>query len=120
MSNRKIERRADLAVCSDLNGLPPFVQKILANRGVTSVNDIDYSLTGLADFKLLKNIDKAVDALLKIIERRLSVVIVGDFDADGATSTALLMQVFPLLGISKVSYVVPNRFDFGYGLSSWL
>jgi single-stranded-DNA-specific exonuclease len=84
-------------------------------RGVKSAKQLDYGLAGLAPVGSLENIAAAVDLLLKHRDQRI--VIVGDFDVDGATSTALLMRCFSAFGFTQVDYLVPNRFDYGYGLS---
>ncbi len=98
-----------------LTGLDPIMARILATRGVRDAHEIDHSLAKLAPISLLGNIEAAVDLLLACREQRI--VIVGDFDADGATSTALMMRCLSQLGFDAVDSLVPNRFDFGYGLS---
>jgi len=65
----------------------------------------------------LKGVEQAANILLKAIHTQARILIVGDFDVDGATSTALAMRALPLFGARNVSYLVPNRFNFGYGLS---
>lgn len=98
-----------------LTGIDPIMARILATRGVRDAHEIDHSLAKLAPISLLGNIEAAVDLLLACREQRI--VIVGDFDADGATSTALMMRCLSQLGFDAVDSLVPNRFDFGYGLS---
>ena len=63
------------------------------------------------------DIDKAVDLLIEAIEKEQRVLIVADFDADGATSCALMMRGLAMFGMSKLDYIVPNRFEYGYGLT---
>lgn len=94
-----------------------LLNRIYQSRGVLSKSELQYDLTQLADYKLLTNIDAAVIALIEMIEASAKVIIVGDFDADGATSTALLMEALPAMGMKHLTYVVPNRFEYGYGLS---
>jgi single-stranded-DNA-specific exonuclease len=96
-------------------GIDPLLARVYAARGVKSAGELDYGLAGLAPVGTLDNVDTAVDLLLENRSRRI--VIVGDFDVDGATSTALLLRVLSEYGFADVDYLVPNRFEFGYGLS---
>ena len=98
-----------------LEGVDPLFSRLYAARGVTTVEQLDYGLPALAPVSLLENVDAAVDLLLANRDRK--VIVVGDFDVDGATSTALLLRCLQAFGFSDVSYLVPNRFEFGYGLS---
>ncbi|WP_396587565.1 single-stranded-DNA-specific exonuclease RecJ [Bermanella sp. R86510] len=94
----------------------PIVQRILKSRGL-SQEQLDFSLKELADYRSLKGIDKAVELLNTAIKQNKRILIVGDFDADGATSTALAIDALRQMGAAWVHYLVPNRFEFGYGLS---
>jgi len=105
----------DSVVLSDLTTINPVHARLYAMRGVTTPDQLDYGLGGLAPVGSLENINDAVELLMA--HRNEHIVIVGDFDADGATSTALLMRCFKAYGFSDVSYVVPNRFEYGYGLT---
>ncbi|MGI9220180.1 MAG: single-stranded-DNA-specific exonuclease RecJ [Woeseiaceae bacterium] len=100
---------------TDLGALDPLHTRLFLARGVSSPGELDYSLARLEPVSSLENVAEAVDLLLK--HRANRIVIVGDFDVDGATSTALLMRCFQAFGIAEVDYLVPNRFDYGYGLS---
>lgn len=91
------------------------LDRIYRGRGVKSLDELDYSLKNLANFKALKSVETACDLLLK--HKNSQIVIVGDFDVDGASSIAILMRCLPLFGFKKLSYVVPDRFKEGYGLS---
>jgi single-stranded-DNA-specific exonuclease len=93
-----------------------LVDRILQGRGLTR-DALAYSLNGLADFSALKDIDKAAQLLANAIEKRQRILIVGDFDVDGATSTALAVDCLQKMGAAWVHYLVPNRFEYGYGLS---
>ena len=97
--------------------LHPIIKQIYATRGVSHVDELDNSAKTLLDFKLFKDIDKASDILVDMLERNAKVLVVGDFDADGATSTAVLMEGLPQFGFAHVDYLVPDRFSLGYGLS---
>jgi len=106
--------RSNSAIAS-LAGLDPVIARIYASRGVSDMTDLDYGLNQLLPVRSLEGIDQAVDLLVRHQSGRI--VIVGDFDADGATSTALVMRCLAKMGFSDVSYLVPNRFEFGYGLT---
>lgn len=90
---------------------------ILASRGVNHGGQTDLSLKQLLPPKGLSNIGDAADLLAEAVTAGGSVVIVGDFDADGATSSALAVKCLKAFGLDSVSYLVPNRFEYGYGLS---
>jgi single-stranded-DNA-specific exonuclease len=94
----------------------PVLQRIYSARGIRSGSDLDVSLDKLHPVGTLEGITAAVDLLL---EHRVAgrVLIVGDFDADGATSTALMMRALGAWGFASVDFLVPNRFEFGYGLT---
>ena len=115
--NRPVIVRAipDLAVIGRLGELDPVRARLYASRGVTSAAELDYGLSGLAPVSSLDNIEAGVDLLCAHRNRRI--VIVGDFDVDGATSTALMLRCLRAFGFSDVNYLVPNRFEYGYGLT---
>ncbi len=102
---------------SQLAPYPPLLQRILSARQITSPEAMDYALKSLHPFAELLNIDFAVSRLIHAIEHQEHILIVGDFDVDGATSTALVTHALKAMGAKQVNYLVPNRFDFGYGLS---
>lgn len=102
---------------SGFNTLHPVIQRVLSHRNIYSKADIDHQLKHLLPPKGLKDIDLAADRLKQAIELDQSILIVGDYDADGATSTALAIKGLQSLGASNASYTVPNRFSDGYGLS---
>jgi single-stranded-DNA-specific exonuclease len=97
--------------------LHPLLKKVYANRGVTALKQIEYNLKNLIDFSLLKDIDIAADIVAQAIINNKRIIIVGDFDADGATACAVMVRSLKSFGLDNVDYLVPNRFDFGYGLS---
>ncbi|MFQ5609216.1 MAG: single-stranded-DNA-specific exonuclease RecJ, partial [Woeseiaceae bacterium] len=102
-------------VLSSLSSLDPVHARLYAMRGVTAPAELDYDLANLAPVSSLENVDAAV-ALLRE-KRDEKIVIVGDFDVDGATSTALFMRCLQDFHYADVEYLVPNRFDYGYGLT---
>jgi len=98
----------------------PLVARVLAHRGINDPAQVDYQLKKLLPYHQLKGIDTAVTLLVKALEAQANILIVGDFDCDGATSTSLALLALGAMGAKNVSYLVPNRFDFGYGLSTAL
>jgi single-stranded-DNA-specific exonuclease len=93
------------------------LNRVLAGRGVTSNLDVETSLSGLLNFSSLKDVSSACDLLVTALDKQSNVLIIGDFDADGATSCAVAMRALRLLGLKQVNYLVPNRFEYGYGLT---
>ena len=98
-----------------MEGVDPLLARLYAARGVTEAAQLDYGLASLAPVGSLENVAAAVDLLLAHKEARI--VVVGDFDVDGATSTAVMLRCLRAFGFADVGYLVPNRFEFGYGLS---
>ncbi|MGO2127919.1 MAG: single-stranded-DNA-specific exonuclease RecJ [Pseudoalteromonas prydzensis] len=99
------------------NHLHPVIKQIYASRQVNHADELNNSAATLHDFKLFKDIDKATALLQHALQAQSKVLIVGDFDADGATSTATLMQGLAMFGFAHLDYLVPDRFSLGYGLS---
>ncbi|MFZ0254414.1 MAG: single-stranded-DNA-specific exonuclease RecJ [Gammaproteobacteria bacterium] len=100
-----------------LGGLHPVLARVYAARGVYCLAEVDYALTGLYPFGTFSGIDAAVDLLIDSLDRGQRLLVIGDFDADGATSCATALRVLRQLGGEEVAYLVPNRFDYGYGLT---
>ena len=100
-----------------LGEMPTLLTRLYAARGVQSQAELDKSLARLIPFQQLKGIDAAVDLLVVALEQRQRILIVGDFDADGATASTVGMLGLRLLGAAHVDYLVPNRFEYGYGLT---
>lgn len=97
--------------------LSPLLRRLYASRGVRSAGELERSVKGMLSWQQLSGIDKAVALLYRALQEELRIVVVGDFDADGATSTALSVLALRALGCGNVTCLVPNRFDDGYGLS---
>ncbi|WP_404340895.1 single-stranded-DNA-specific exonuclease RecJ [Pseudoalteromonas mariniglutinosa] len=97
--------------------LHPVIKQIYASRHVKHADELNNSVATLHDFRLLKDIEKATAILIQALHQQSKVLIVGDFDADGATSTATLMQGLAMFGFAHLDYLVPDRFSLGYGLS---
>lgn len=100
-----------------LGNLPPLLTRLYAARGVQSEAELDKSLARLLPYQQLKGIEAGVDLLVEAIDQRQRILIVGDFDADGATASTVGVLGLRLLGAAHVDYLVPNRFEYGYGLT---
>ena len=100
---------------AELTAFDPVLARVYAARGVNTPEDLDYRLARLAPVSTLENVAAAVDLLLA--HRGGRILVVGDFDVDGATSTALMLRCLRDFGFVDVDYLVPNRFAYGYGLS---
>lgn len=105
--------------CSHLSFIAqPLLQRIYASRGITGAKDLEYQLKNLLNPATLTGSTQAAELLFEAIKNKQKIIIVGDFDADGATSTALSLLTLRRFGATDVDFIVPNRFDFGYGLST--
>jgi len=113
----RIEQRPLPAVLPDLGDIPPLLTRIYAARGVLSADELEKGLARLLPTHLLKGMDQAVQLLAQALKQRQRILIVGDFDADGATASCVGMLGLRMLGAAHVDYLVPNRFDYGYGLT---
>jgi len=117
ITSLRVVRREPAKDCAGFaTDMHPVLQRIYAARGILSASDLDVSLDKLHPVGTLEGITAAVDLLL---EHRATgkVLVVGDFDADGATSTALMIRALTAWGFASVDFLVPNRFEFGYGLT---
>src|SRR5690554_1679087 len=113
----RIEQRPLPAILPDLGDIPPLLARIYAARGVQSVDELEKGLARLLPAHLLKGMDQAVLLLAHALEQRQRILIVGDFDADGATASCVGVLGLRMLGVAHVDYLVPNRFEYGYGLT---
>lgn len=117
---KTIVRRSVSDISLASTTLSPLLQRIYAARGVVSLAELEYGLSGLLPWQDLKGIREAAVLLAEALAARKKILIVGDFDADGATGTAVAVLGLTLLGAVDVAYLVPNRFAFGYGLTPGL
>ncbi|WP_271105230.1 single-stranded-DNA-specific exonuclease RecJ [Pseudomonas tohonis] len=113
----RIDPRPLPATLPDLGDLPPLLTRLYAARGVQSVEELDKGLARLIPYQKLKGIDAAVELLVEALEKRQRILYVGDFDADGATASTVGVLGLRMLGAAHVDYLVPNRFEYGYGLT---
>lgn len=117
MIKKIIKRRAvDPVLLKENANLYPALGRILASRGCKNLTDLEYNLRDILAPNL-KDIDKACDLLVTAIDNKERILIVGDFDVDGATSTTVAIKCLRMLGATHVDFIVPNRFEFGYGLT---
>jgi len=100
-----------------LPDIHPILNRVYRNRGIKTADELKQTLDGLQSYSLLKGIDQAVRLLEQALLQQHSILIVGDFDADGATSTSVAVRALKKMGASNVNYLVPNRFEYGYGLT---
>lgn len=95
----------------------PLLKRIYAHRNIQSSAELDKSLNKLLPFQLLKGIEEATTLLANALKDSDRIIVIGDFDADGATSTTVAVKALRMLGASDVHFLVPNRFEYGYGLT---
>lgn len=114
---KTIRRRppGDTSVFSD--NIHPVLKRVLAARHATSDAELDYQCKHLLSYEQLSGIEAALDLLTEALQQQQRILIVADFDADGATSCALGIRALRLMGAKNAFYLVPNRFEHGYGLT---
>lgn len=118
MSEVHIIRHPLAEIPEDLpNTIPSVLKRIYAQRGVTSAQELEHNLKNLLPPSSLGGVKEASQYLIQAMRANKNILIVGDFDADGATSSALAVLALKKMGHAKVEYLVPNRFEFGYGLT---
>ncbi|ALD02428.1 recombinase RecJ [Acinetobacter sp. TTH0-4] len=110
-----IQQRPFLTRPENIQGVSPFIAQLLARRGVQSELELELKLKHLLAPNM-KGLQDAIQIIDQAIDENKKIVIVGDYDADGATSTALMMLVLGEMG-ADVDYLVPDRFKYGYGLT---
>lgn len=98
-------------------GLPDVLNAIFQNRGIADAGQLNLELGALLPPDSFDGLDDAVQALLPVIKNNQRLLILGDFDVDGATSCAVAVLGFKALGLSQVDFLVPDRFKYGYGLT---
>ncbi|WP_325436557.1 single-stranded-DNA-specific exonuclease RecJ [Pseudomonas nitroreducens] len=113
----RIESRPLPQTLPNLGDLPPLLTRLYAARGVQSAEELDKGLARLIPYQQLKGVDAAVELLVDALEKGQRILYVGDFDADGATASSVGVLALRMLGAAWVDYLVPNRFEYGYGLT---
>ena len=117
-AKRRLRQRETVHVTDTLpDSLHPVARRILLARDITDKKSLDLKLGRLQPPDTLSGIQQAAELLADAVVTGQSILIVGDFDADGATGTAVAMRALNLMAATRVDFRVPNRFEFGYGLS---
>ena len=116
----RIERRVANTLGNWPDSVHPVLQRVYAARGIASPAEIEHRLAALLTPQSLGGLDRACELIEAALRRDARIMIVGDFDADGATGTALALRGLRMLGARNLSYAVPNRFRHGYGLTPLL
>ncbi len=114
---KKLVTRSVTTIPPELHHLPPVLQRVFAARGITCAAELQRNLSLLPSPWLLSGMEKITDLLMTAIVQQQKIVIVADYDADGATSCAIAMQGLKQFGLKNCAFVVPNRFQYAYGLS---
>ena len=109
--------RREVTGASLSSDLHPVIDRIYRGRNIANLDDLENGLKGLTHFNVLKGMPHAAQILADAVVQNKRIIIVGDFDADGATSTSVCILALRAMGYHNVDFLVPNRFDFGYGLS---
>jgi len=112
LRRREVDEHADLPA-----DLSPLLRRLYASRGVHNAGDLERGVKGMLPWQQLSGVDRAAELLYHAFNEGTRIIVVGDFDADGATSTALSVLSLRAMGCDNVAYLVPNRFEDGYGLS---
>ncbi|CAM3560666.1 single-stranded-DNA-specific exonuclease RecJ [Vibrio aquimaris] len=113
----EIQRRPEMDLTMLEADIAPLLKRIYISRGITCPQQLDTAARALHSYQKLDGIEAAVAILYQAILDNKRIIVVGDFDADGATSSALSVLALRMLGSTNVDYLVPNRFEDGYGLS---
>lgn len=113
---KKLIKRREIPIGNSVSN-HPLLDRLYRARRIQNTKELDRTLKSMLNPNQLYGIEQAVNLLVEAYQEQQKIVIVGDFDADGATSTALSVLALRQLGFSDVDYLVPNRFEQGYGLS---
>jgi single-stranded-DNA-specific exonuclease len=119
MIKKSVKRRVQ-GTALDVTHLHPVLQRIYPSRGIQTSQELEHGLEHLLPFQSLLGMQEAVSCLAKALMEQKKILVVGDFDADGATSTAVAVRALKSFGAQRVDFLVPNRFAFGYGLTAEL
>jgi len=114
---RILERPVPQVADTVLGGLPPLLRRLYLARGIRSEAELELGLAGLLRPQSMGGLPAAVELLAGALEQDRSIMVVGDYDADGATGTAVSVLALRALGGKRVDYLIPDRFTMGYGLS---
>ena len=112
-----IERRPVVSQIPEALVPHPLLRQVYARRRISDPDELSPALQRLLDPSLMRGMDQATTLLITMLQRQGRILVVADFDADGATSCALAISALQAMGFAHVDYIVPNRFQFGYGLT---
>ena len=113
----RLQRRATDTELVLPDSLHPLLRRVYQQRKLATAEELDLTLSKLIPPDSMLGMQAAVDLLLQALQQQSRVLIVSDFDADGATSCALAIAALKQFGYQHVDYIVPNRFEYGYGLT---
>jgi len=116
-SKMTLERHQLSGSESPIAGVPPLIERLLQHRGIKSADEIEFVLNHLLPPEQLLGIESAVKIIHQALKNRQRILIIGDYDVDGATSTTVAVRALKMMGGENISYLVPNRFEYGYGLT---
>ncbi len=97
-------------------GIHPLMARLYAARGIESASDVDYTLKGLLPYHSMKNVQAMAVRLADAIHQKQRMLVVADYDADGATACTVAVKGLAAMG-GVIDFIVPNRFEYGYGLT---
>ena len=115
--SRLVKRRAANITLNLPDSMHPLLRRVYSQRNIKDVEELEIGLEKLIPPEQFKGIDEAVQLLMDALQRQQRVLIVADFDADGATSCVVALKALRQFGFQHTDYIVPNRFDYGYGLT---
>ncbi len=116
MNNIIVRRQVPQDICG-LDSLHPILRRVYAARKITGMEDLSRELRDLYSFASLRDISRATERIEQALRAQENILVLGDFDVDGATSSAVAVASLRAFGAKNVSYLVPNRFTYGYGLT---
>jgi single-stranded-DNA-specific exonuclease len=117
VKRRPIERRPVPAADALPLSLDPVLRRIYAARGLVSAEDLELGLERLLPVGTLDGVEAGAELLARHLAARSHILVIGDYDADGATASALVVRALRRFGHATAGYLVPDRFRFGYGLT---
>jgi single-stranded-DNA-specific exonuclease len=117
MIPQQIRRYSSASDTNFLADVSPVLARVFNHRGITNAVELDYRLERLPSPDTLKGLPAALTLLVDALQHQQRILVIGDFDADGATSTVVALRGLRALGAQQVDFLVPNRFTYGYGLT---
>ena len=115
--SRLVKRRVANSTLNLPDSMHPLLRRVYSQRKIKHVEELELGLENLIPPERFKGIDAAIELLIDALRQQQRVLIVADFDADGATSCVVALAALRQFGYQHTDYIVPNRFDYGYGLT---